>query len=205
MGYHDQLVLIWLSHFNCQVRGRRKLVSSHVPQSLPPSPELDSACGTWGLAASQIPRIPAAQDARSGGPCLPVLFIFHITYQNQGHLFGHGVKLTLWTCVPSAPPEDQWLKRHSWCWEMTLKTSVCSVKSVSYYPLTRVECELMLGMMWSPAWLQRESREKVILVDKWRKGFGLTHQNSFQVSATIFVVLVKIMNYSGPPSFFFTL
>ena len=45
----------------------------------------------------------------------------------------------------------------------------------------------------SPVWLRRESRERVILVDEWREGVGLTRQNSFQLSATIFVVLVKIM------------
>ena len=45
-------------------------------------------------------------------------------------------------------------------------------------------------------------QERVFLVDKWREGVGLTHQNSFQVSATIFVVLVKIMELFWA-SFFF--
>lgn len=39
----------------------------------------------------------------------------------------------------------------------------------------------------------RESKEGVILVEEWREGVGLGHQNSFQVFDAIFVVLVKMM------------
>ena len=60
----------------------------------------------------------------------------------------------------------------------------------------------------SPAWLRRESRERVVwervvLVDGWKEGLGLTHQNSLQVYTTIIRVSVKIVKLFWAFFFFF--
>lgn len=70
------------------------------------------------------------------------------------------------------------------------------------------EIRVHAGVAVSPAWLRRESRERVVwervvLVDGWKEGLGLTHQNSLQVSTTIIRVSVKIVKLFWAFFFFF--